>query len=69
MTPVWRILVGTKAGVFEFSQSTGSYIGRVGGAYVGTEFPDGFAVDGSGNFYLGKLGGIVRWARDADHRK
>jgi Tol biopolymer transport system component len=44
------LLVGTGGGVFEFAQSLGTYITR--NENISTEFPNGFAVDGTGNFYF-----------------
>ncbi|MFZ1153380.1 MAG: hypothetical protein WAN93_00600 [Solirubrobacteraceae bacterium] len=53
-----ELAVGTGLGIFEFDQSTGSYIGRVGSESLGgggvpiLAEPDGIGVDSSGNFYF-----------------
>jgi hypothetical protein len=51
VAPSGELLVGTDSGIFEFNQSSGTYIARLAHFEVQTEFPNGFAVDHSGNVY------------------
>ena len=58
--PSGELVVGTKGGVFQFTQSSGVYIGRAIPSFA-TEFPDGIAMDGSGNYYIAQFTEIYKF--------